>query len=108
MFAGPPESKSALAKPADQVDTQPIDVMTLTPPAPKPCVVSPEHSAPTKRNMYQAKGHPPPNPKPEQAPLEINKPQPDVTPSPAGEKKDPKDFTESDEARTHACLHIYV
>ena len=103
MFAGPPECKSALAQLTDQVDTQPVDVMVLTPPEPKPSVVSPEHSACAKREMYQAKGHTVPEPKPAEAPLEIPKDQPDVTPAPDGKKKALKEFTDSDEARAHAC-----
>ena len=115
LFAGGSAAEPTSRVAPDQVETQPVDVLMIEPPAEPKSMISPEHSAASKRKTFQNKGLPEgmANVK-VKAPQKIATPQnkPDATPVALPDeslKKTANEFTESEEARKHdALLYVFL
>lgn len=83
----------------DQVDTQPIDVQTVDPPAEPSVLVSPSQSADDKRAAYQSKqkGIDPDKTR------DFSKQHEPVKSKSKPKQKQPEDFTESDQEARALC-----
>ena len=118
LFAGGSQKKPEVA--SDQIETQPMDVLTLLPPPEPVNLISPEHSAAAKREVFHARGCvKEPKVSEKEVAAEVRKPvatpQQKVYVQPVALPHEQKtnEFTESDEARIYtmhdACMmHIFV
>ena len=90
--AGKPETMTTPVVGTDHLETQPIDVMNTQPPQqPKDTVISPEHSAVSKRQRYQNKA-----PAPVKVATPQNKSLKDIPHGKVKNEEGKEDFTESD------------
>ena len=103
--------KDCAAGHIDQVDTQPVDVMTAKTPEHKEPLFSPGHAAQQKREVYQTKGKVLPSQSDTKC-YDKERPEPGThEPKKACKAKEDEDFTESDrEARETIpsiyCIHL--
>jgi len=94
--AGRKVEKDCAAGHIDQVDTQPVDVMTAKTPEHKEPLFSPGHAAQQKREVYQTKGNVLPNQSDTKC-YDKARPEPGThEPKKACKAKEDEDFTESD------------
>ena len=101
--------KDCAAGHIDQVDTQPVDVMTAKTPEHKEPLFSPGHAAQQKREVYHTKGNVLPNQSDTKC-YDKERPEPGThEPKKACKAKEDEDFTESDrEARETIPYIVYI
>ena len=86
------------------METQPIDVQTVDPPAEPSVLVSPKQSADDKRAAYQFKQK---GVKPDET-MDVSKQNEPVESESKPKQKQREDFTESDQEAGASCQNLWV